>query len=1358
MAATGRRVISFLLISCIIKISSAADACSKLPCKNGATCSRDSSLKGYRCRCKAGWEGDDCETDIDECQGVQCYHDGSKCVQNAPGSGYKCQCANGYIGTHCEHDIDECVGIMCKNGGQCAQNLPGQGYKCVCAAGYTGKRCESDIDECVGVSCANGGKCAQNSPGFGYTCQCTPGFTGVHCKNKHAIDLAILIDSSRSVVESEFELSKVLAKEIVRQFDVKLGMVRIATAEFSSNVKLGNWLEQSDKTDSVLNAIDTLEYDGTRANSWLGLRHARKFLLKTRGNRRGIPQVVLVLGSGETEDYLLTLEALEDLNRDGVRVYSVGCDTESNVLYTSLPVTSHFSLSPVVKKIEISNVYAPMIAMAIREDTNCKFGYRDNRGKCIDIDECHSVDPCHNGGECENNPGGYTCSCNTSRTGLTDCQVKSALDVVMILDSSEYVYQSEWPKLFNLYRALIRLLYVHPNYVRVSVLSYCETVHQGSLFDTCNDYSCLLRIVRTWTWKGGLAKPHIAFNSAVDNILKNGGKSRSKAKKVIVYVGSGETDDKELTAMALHRINRHRITLYSLVYNHARFILNKINRQNTIEIPNVLDFGTIWKSAVQLSELIMADSKCKFGDYFDSKKTKKCVDIDECAGSAEPCCNGGKCLNTVSGFSCPCAAQDLKCKELLVADVVIMLDTSSSLTASQFPKLKKTFQILATKFYISPEYTQISLTHYADKFTTDLHLGSCSELRCVQKFLASAKITQTSKSPDLSSALDGDTDDVMLGPGARLGVTKIVIYVGSGKGSKKDRVVTAIEHMWFARVRIYSVVPAVGTDHVTPHLPAESTFNWSESVYFDVAKKIAQDGMCAFGFSAGTDAICKDIDECSAIKIPCVNGGKCSNKLGTYNCICGTIPNCIQRTRIDIAILIDLSDTTTAPYLIDIGKEIVHHYAIHPDYVRVATAVYSDSMKIVTDLDDCDNSHCVLDSLDAVTTSATKQNAWLPFEKAVDILTGNGTRKNVPKAAIVVSSGSVAAKDRMRTLYGIINLPATGIRLYTMTNRGANDEVGDVMQQSINGFAIGPNKLTSAGITSVSLAVAKATIDNKDCKPGYSYIGGSCSDLDECSAKKPCVNNGGCLNMDAYFLCPCSFGQNNCIEMVKVDLAIILDSSTSIYKDEFKQLKQLAVNTIKEFYVHPDFAQMSVVAYADATITTTKLGACKTTDCVTATLAHLVHHDFQPETHTALSQVRTKVLVDGARSATKKVVIYIGSGATTERALTMLELSKFETENVRVYGFLYNIQDDVLRLMMNNYYYTDIPFSLTAEILAKAPKTMAQKISNDLMCPFGKRYIVSTKTCKDIDECASGFPCITGGKCFNTDGSYECKL
>ena len=98
----------------------------------------------------AGYQGNDCEENIDDCASDPCHNEG-KCV-DAVGT-YHCVCLAGFNGTSCQHNIDECVNVDCKNNATCTDQI--NGFYCACQNGFTGNKCEVNIDECASNPCRN---------------------------------------------------------------------------------------------------------------------------------------------------------------------------------------------------------------------------------------------------------------------------------------------------------------------------------------------------------------------------------------------------------------------------------------------------------------------------------------------------------------------------------------------------------------------------------------------------------------------------------------------------------------------------------------------------------------------------------------------------------------------------------------------------------------------------------------------------------------------------------------------------------------------------------------------------------------------------------------------------------------------------------------------------------------------------------------------------------------------------------------------------------------------------------------------------------------------------------------------------
>ena len=214
----------------------AGAACDALTCCIVPQCGNVAfSIDSYQCSCAGGWEGSNCNEDIEECLSDPCRNE-AECRDSVADPGgvdydaYNCTCTAGWAGHNCEDDINECTAAPCAEAhvDRCWESTTNDtiakgAFVCTCLAGAFGVLCEQDINECANaeLGCQNGGTCvdshnstADNPIGLtAIKCTCVDGWRGEVCtEGPYGAGVEVVIAQTRTSFRPDAFEAQIAAK------------------------------------------------------------------------------------------------------------------------------------------------------------------------------------------------------------------------------------------------------------------------------------------------------------------------------------------------------------------------------------------------------------------------------------------------------------------------------------------------------------------------------------------------------------------------------------------------------------------------------------------------------------------------------------------------------------------------------------------------------------------------------------------------------------------------------------------------------------------------------------------------------------------------------------------------------------------------------------------------------------------------------------------------------------------------------------------------------------------------------------------------------------------------------------------
>ncbi|XP_013407529.1 collagen alpha-1(XII) chain isoform X1 [Lingula anatina] len=524
---------------------------------------------------------------------------------------------------------------------------------------------------------------------------------------------------------------------------------------------------------------------------------------------------------------------------------------------------------------------------------------------------------------------------------FTVCMTQA--DIIFILDGSSSVKAADFAKQLQFIKSLVGKFGVGPNAVKVGVLQYSTNTVQEFNLNTHSTEAAILAAVDRIKQKKGGTNTAVALSTARTSSFTAAKGDRPNVPNIVIVMTDGKSNNMAATAREANRL-RNIASVFAIgVGSNVRTAELKAmaNDPDSKYVFTVTDF-----SALSNIETKLATEACAQATTAPPEITTKPTPI--------------------------CMTQ---------ADIIFILDGSSSVKAADFAKQLQFIKSLVRKFGVGPNAVKVGVLQYSTNTVQEFNLNTHSTEAAI--LAAVDRIKQKKGGTNTAVALStARTSSFTAAKGDRPNVPNIVIVMTDGKSN--NMAATAREAN---RLRNIASVFAIGV---------------GSNVRTAELKAMANDPDSKYVFTVTDFSALSNIE----------------TKLATEACA-----PCKGQT--DITIILDGSESVNAP---DFAKQLqfikflVRKFEVGPNAVQVGVLqCYSYAVQEFN-LNTHSTEAAILDAVDRIKQKRGGTNTAyaLSTARTSSFTAAKGDRSNVPNIVIVMTDGK--SDNRMATVKEAIML------------------------------------------------------------------------------------------------------------------------------------------------------------------------------------------------------------------------------------------------------------------------------------------------------------------------------------------------
>ncbi|XP_021375359.1 uncharacterized protein LOC110464458 isoform X7 [Mizuhopecten yessoensis] len=1098
----------------------------------------------------------------------------------------------------------------------------------------------------------------------------------------NAFDIVVVMDSSvRPEVFSKMtDYVKMVTGELsIDNEKFRMGLLRFSTYP-DVQFQLGNYNTQ----ESVQRAINRVQYRPGETNTAKAFDIVRTQMFKRRSGDRSFARnfILYLTGSDESENKFQSWAAAERAEDDGIQIFTVGFglkDTSELNEISSHPLSDFQQLFlDEERPRNFNDVLALLEAMPERPPKS-----RRRPRPPATTPRPRPEGPC-----------------------------TSTADVVFILDTSGSVGRDNFYRMLNFTWSTVRELEVDSGNYRIGLMTFSDRANREFNLNSYDTKEKLKKAISRTAYIYGRTNTADAFLMARRDMFAQQFGDRLDVPNVIVIITDGESNINNMrTIPEAMTLKRAGVTIITVAVGYADSsaelfgITSNPVRDNLIRVENfdALDF------------------------LKDKLITPLCTDINLC--QENPCHNGGFCIDGLRSYMCVCTEGYYgdNCQNTCgqPADVVFMLDSSTSIGQSTFQRMKTYAEELVRKMNVESCDIQVGVMKYSSASMVQFNIGAFRDTETISRAIDA--IHYTRGQANMASAFETVRKNMFNGGSDRPDIRNIAYLLTDG--SVEINADTTMQEAELAINSGIRIVP-IGIDlRVKADVENIANVQGGNTIEINGA-----DGLRNGLADQVLRPVFEDMSYCDTN--PCSNGGQCRESGNGYVCDCVpgyTGDTCDKRcdAKADVVFVVDTSRYVSRKELRSVKRflrSVIKRMQFKRHKFRAGIVSFAKYSRVQLTLSKTSKKKSILSIVSGLRSKGAYDPNPAEALRKANLRVLPNSRSQVPRYVVFITKS-------MRDENNIIK-QANKIKMRGVNVIGIGIDLSSSDQEFMkSAVSMPPNKFmhlsdTVDGLTDIS--------DNI-----MSFL---CNENDPCS-DSPCQHRGECVSAHGEYYCKCPRGYagKNCDIpcSAKADIAFVLDASGSVGAQNFRRVKHFVTKVIDELAIGYDVARVGAVSYSSRSYMGFYMDQYTEKEAIKNAIAALSYEYGNTNTAAGLRTARTRILTEkrGDRSNVKNyVVVVTDSISNVNQEKTLPEAQKLKDAGAHVFSVGIGSFD---------------PYELRA--MASEPADSNTFVFNDFvsLANFSQTFVRATcvpeSVLCDVNRCKNGGVCVPG------INSFSCK-